>query len=516
MPTNTSTSCDYCPFGQTTTFSGSNTCQNCDPGKFSSPGETNAVCTSCPLGKFQYAFGASTCFPCSGFHMTNHTGSISDSDCTNDCIDGTFKSGNSTCTPCTYGTFLNSDSQTCHDCPSGRYGVNAGVASVDGCFFCQSGFYNPNSGQSSMSNCLPCFQSGNVHCPDGSASMLIDPGFWTDGRVLSQCVPTQACQGGMFGNNTNSLCSEGYAGDQCNSCADNYFRLSGACKKCIPKELRWFIFGLCFVVTVFVIRTAIRRSFQLSPSIKLSLFWFQVLSMYPLLFQGWPAELSSILNFFSIVNLDIGYFGVGCDVKRSFYQLTFVKLSFVPILWLTLIGVEVVALRRSSSSNMISEKVNQISGHCLYILNFFSLQIFSTLLQIFNCVSNQLKADPMEKCFDDAWFRALGGIIFFMFLYFLLVPAFIVRKYFSVGKNLDSSSFSQLISQISEPYRMETPFFEIFRLVFKLFFVLIRDVLSVSRMTKTAFLVLLFSVQIWLESWYKPYKTEEVNGLSML
>jgi hypothetical protein len=274
------------------------------------------------------------------------------------------------------------------------------------------------------------------------------------------------------------------------------------------------------ILVVFVVRESIKRSFRVSQAVKLCLFWFQVLAMYPLLFQGWPSQLQNMFNFFSLANLEIGYFGIGCDVKKSFYKLTFVKLSGVPVIWVSLVLLEaILSLKGNSRLGSFMQRIDKITAQCLFILNFFSLQVFSIIFQIFNCVPVEngyaLKDDPSESCSEKSWHQAVGVVSFFIVLYGLLIPAFLLYRYWIARKKSDDS-FMNLCAQICNSYREDCQQFEVERIFFKLFFVIIRDVLSVSGLTKTAFLVLLFSIHIWLESWFRPYKEQETNGLSML
>jgi hypothetical protein len=515
------TSCVSCQDGQTNRNPGSSICQNCKPGRYSDV-STNGRCDYCPLGKYQPNQALSYCIPCSGLHSTNTTGALTGAFCTNDCIEGTWQTPDGSCSPCPSGKFLDSSSKSCISCAAGRFGEIAGATSIQQCLSCPAGKFSSSVGSSSSASCQRCVNHEGIHCLEGSRAMFVDPGFWSNGTEAAQCVPSEACRGGEFTSSlsVDTFCTFGYSGTACNSCAGDFFRVSGLCRKCLAKGLRFFLMVLSALIVVLLVRASIIRAFQIPQNLKLSLFWFQVLSMYPLLFQGWPSELQNLFNFFSVVNLDIGYFGVGCDMKRPFYQLTFLKLSFVPLLWVSLVLLERLVSCRRSSLNSFKKNLDKINKQCLFILNFFALQMFSALFQIFNCVPSQdqfrLKADPFERCYDQTWFYALGGIMIFIALYFGVIPGYLVLRFTTSNSQESKSSFVVLFSQICDAYRADCKGFEMVRLLFKFWFVIIRDVLSVSRLTKTAFLVLLFSVQIWLESWYKPYKDQEANGLSMM
>jgi hypothetical protein len=517
--TSFSTTCASCQYGQSTAFAGSLSCVNCASGFYSEPA-TQGRCDPCPIGKYQPSAGLTFCYSCSGYHATNVSGATSEACCNNECVSGTLPTNGSSCTPCTYGTFLNSETNACTPCPPGTYGSFVGSTSINACPFCPAGRYTPFVGTTPASGCLKCPSSAKVHCAEGSTAVVLDPGIWTDGNTVAECVPAIACQGGTFINSSSQLCSEGYSGSICSSCNVNYFRLSGLCRKCIPKAIRWILIIIGVIISILLVRLMIKRGIQLPSSLKLAIFWFQVLSMYPFLFEGWPSELISMFNFFSISNLNIGYFGIGCDLAKSFYQLTFIKLGCVPFLWIALVLLEIISFRQGKSTSVsLWDGIDRISGQCLLVANLFSLQIFSSLIQPFNCVLSgdqyYLKVDPLYQCFDRSWFNAMYGIGLFTILYFALIPAFLVKRYMECeGK--DYETFLLLINQICNSYRPECKLYEIFRLLFKFGFVIIRDVISTSRIIMSGFLVLLFAIEISVKGWIRPYRSESTNGLSIM
>jgi hypothetical protein len=252
-------------------------CTYCAPGRYSDPVSTQSRCDPCPMTKYQIAYGGSSCSDCSGFRTTNTTGSSSASACTG-CVAGARKSAGTSCTLCAYGTYSSFDANQCIPYPQGRYGSNLEYNSLLDCSKCPTGTYNPETGSSSSESCRQCAIASSVHCPEGSAAIVVDPGFWTDGNMTVDCVPSQACKGGNVSNsNAINLCSQGYTGYTCSECQNEFFRLSGLCKKCIAKGVRWFLMCFSAIILVILVRVSIKKGFQVAQNVKLSLFWFPCL-----------------------------------------------------------------------------------------------------------------------------------------------------------------------------------------------------------------------------------------------
>jgi hypothetical protein len=151
--------------------------------------------------------------------------------------------------------------------------------------------------------------------------------------------------------------------------------------------------------------------------------------MYLLLFQGWPDSLTSFLNFLSVLNFEIGYFGVGCDVKNSFITLMFFKLSLPLLTWLSLVLLEFILKK----GKVDQKRIYFFTSFCLFFTVFFSMQIFSSMFQIFNCTAREdgshwLKAEPQFQCFSSQWYSIVGADFIFMLLYFVLLPLFVLKR----------------------------------------------------------------------------------------
>eukprot|EP00475_Leptophrys_vorax_P043630 TRINITY_DN8463_c0_g2_i5.p1 TRINITY_DN8463_c0_g2~~TRINITY_DN8463_c0_g2_i5.p1 ORF type:complete len:735 (+),score=106.83 TRINITY_DN8463_c0_g2_i5:25-2205(+) len=502
----TGNACQECPMGRFSNSTGLTSCYFCSPGQFLDS-NTN-TCALCPIGTFQNNSGQTACQKCRPNFSTASTGENSSDACDLACIGGNSAEA-ANCNLCPKGTYTGFSS--CIPCPQGSFGDQEGITSPM-CIPCEQGTFNPNSGANDKTMCLTCLTSG---CQSGSSFMPVSPGYWTNGSLLTSCVPFEACIGGNFTTDPQILCAQGYSSDFCSSCSPNYFRLSGLCRKCMASSALWVLLISSFVIVTFVARFLIRSKFRIETKVKLCFYWFQVLAMYPLLFQGWPQQLAALFNLFSLLNLDIGYFGIGCSMGVSFYTLTFLKLSLPFLLCGTLLIWE------WSVSKKYSEIAHKVYSFVLYMINFFSIQIFSNLFQLFSCIprndgSFRLKYDPVEACYSSSWNQAVMINAGFMFLYLVLIPGMVLRSYFQAKHDNDLETFKSLFITITVPYREGCQAFELFKLGFKLGFVLIRDILQVSQIAKTAFLALLFYCHNWIDSWYRPYDTSESNALSML
>jgi hypothetical protein len=515
--------CFDCPFNLGTASSGSSSsyfcqsckigygivadegCAACSPGRFSN--STGSSCSNCTLGRVSRQLASSSCSICPA-------GKYSDFD------------GQLECQDCPKGKWSSVEGQTnsnqCLECPAGRFSSSTGLDNSDQCITCPSGRFNPKTGSPDSSDCKACPNSPGVSCPDGTIVPRVYPGYWSDGVQVYECIPSYACTGGVFGtangSSNSSLCScaSGYTASICASCDEGFFRLYGLCRKCLTKAVRWIIFAVLALLLTFIAWKSMNSTVDIPPTIKICLFWLQILSLYPSLFDGWPSELKFIFDIAAFFNFEIGYFGFGCDISKTFYGLMSFKLASPLLFWLAIFLIEYAIRRRATLS-----QARRILSHVLYVTNFLSVQLFSTLFQVFNCQERvdgnfALLSDPTELCFTSQWYSFFGLDLFFFLLYFGALPLFVWRKYVSCNRDPQSKEFKQLFGPLMAPYRSGKEGHEVYRLFFKLCFVIIRDVIRTSRMSKSTLLALLFAWQIWLESGLNLYNIDEMNRVSML
>jgi hypothetical protein len=515
--------CFDCPFNQGTAGNGSSSsyfCQNCKIGYGIVDGEG---CSGCPPGKFSNSTGSS-CSNCTSGRVSRQ---IASSSC-DICPAGKYSDfgGQFECQDCSKGKWSSVPGQTtsnqCSECPAGRFSSSTGLDNSAQCNLCPSGRYNPETGSPDLSNCQRCPDSPGVTCLEGTIVPIVNPGFWSDGVQVFGCIPSYACSGGVFttvntsSNSSLCSCSSGYTAQICASCDVNYFRLYGLCRKCLTKAVRWIIFTVILMSITFIAWKSMNSGMGIPPTIKICLFWLQILSLYPSLFDGWPSELKFVFDIAAFCNFEIGYFGFGCDLSKTFYGLMSFKLASPLLFWVAIFLIEYAIKRRVTAL-----QARRIFSHVLYVTNFLSVQLFSTLFQVFNCQERvdgnfTLLADPTELCFTSQWYSFFGLDLFFFLLYFGALPLFIWRKYVSCNRDPQSKEFKQLFGSLMAPYRSGKEGYEVYKLFFKLCFVIIRDVIRTSRMSKSTLLSLLFAWQIWLESGSNPNCVDEMNRVSML
>jgi hypothetical protein len=440
------------------------------------------------------------------------------------CASGSFNeaSGSSQCSLCPAGKWSSLTGQTTGDlctlCPAGRYSEIAGVASGEQCLLCPQGTYGPNFGASNSSQCIYCPQSAAVLCNQGAVVPLVKQGYWTDGLSVVGCVPDESCIGGNFTAGA-SLCGAGYTGRACYFCDKDYFRLLGYCKKCVAKALRYIILLIAIVFFIIASYKALSSTRRIPVALGICLFWFQMLSLYPVLFDRWPTELQFVFNFSGVVNLDIGYFGFGCDLKASFYSVMIIKLLIPFALWLNFCAFEMFKLR---SIRIKKATLVKVTSYVLVAVNLFSVQLFSTLFQIFNCVPEGngayvIKADPSVQCYDKSWTNIVIADSLFIIFYIICIPILFLLAFRQASTSPERKKEMQvLIQRITGGYRVGAEHFELLKLCFKLAFVLIRDVLSFYAIWKSCLLTLLFSLKIHSQSQLQPYQNPTQNSLSMM
>jgi hypothetical protein len=213
------------------------------------------------------------------------------------------------------------------------------------------------------------------------------------------------------------------------------------------------------------------------------------------------------------LNFDIGYFGIGCDVSHNFYGFTILKI-IAPIIFFIILFIS-----QSMKNKNLPSKAGRFKllSHVLFITNVFSLQLLSSMFQVFNCIPQpdktaNLRADPLEKCYSQTWISTAVVVVLLMIVYMVFLPAFAIH----VSKIESKAKADLLVGQITSSYHEHAKSFELVRLGLKFLFVLIRDLLPISKLSKSTILSLLIAVQSCIEASWRPYCEKYSNDLSML
>eukprot|EP00475_Leptophrys_vorax_P046354 TRINITY_DN9927_c0_g1_i1.p1 TRINITY_DN9927_c0_g1~~TRINITY_DN9927_c0_g1_i1.p1 ORF type:complete len:645 (-),score=100.90 TRINITY_DN9927_c0_g1_i1:542-2446(-) len=515
-----STTCQSCPGGYYSSVFGSTVCDQCANGQYSEIGWS--ICNNCALGSFNPDYGQSSCESCPVGITNALPGSTTADDCST-CAAGYFKANSSTlsCIECGFGLFNPSigalSNASCLPCQPGKYGEGASVST---CLDCPFGTFNAISGSFFSSSCTPCSNLSGVVCQSGSSIPFVGKGLFRsldNPGVVYQCIPSEACP---EARNGSTICSSEYTGFICSECNSEYFRNGGKCTKCIPKAARWFIIVLSILLFATLMGKISDKQQNIPSGLKLLLFWIQFLSLFPALSQSWPKVLSSLLNFTSVFNLDIGYFGMGCDLKSASYLILLAIKIVLPVFFVLFTIFQAFIMKRLGKGQEIS--LLKVFSSAVFVANFFSIQLFSSMFQVFNCTNAKsdgnlvVAQEPSVVCFGSAWrsFVVFDGI--FITFYLLIVPVFITYQFHLAVKNGNERVLRLLIKPLVQAYRPGCEWYEMARLGFKLVFVLIRDVLQMSSATKMAFLCFIILVSLWIESRLRPFESKQVNDLSLM
>jgi hypothetical protein len=260
--------CSNCSFG-TYSNHAQKTCSLCAKGKYSDSVK-NADCILCPIGKYNGFYGKSACF----------------------------------------------------DCPDFSSNAAAGSESTDSCF-CNSGYFGTAfKGQ----NCSVCSTLPGLFCGPNSTYPSALFGYFKNPQnpnIVYECSPPEAC---LSSNSSfySTTCTIGYTGWMCGSCVEYEFYKSGAnCVECPSIAVKVLIFTSIAIVGIYFFwRLSSFKSFSTIASIKIVLFWIQIIALYPSLSTNWSRYLRIFFNIISFVNFDIELFFPGIFLKINLTFLT--------------------------------------------------------------------------------------------------------------------------------------------------------------------------------------------------
>eukprot|EP00475_Leptophrys_vorax_P008783 TRINITY_DN1572_c0_g1_i3.p1 TRINITY_DN1572_c0_g1~~TRINITY_DN1572_c0_g1_i3.p1 ORF type:complete len:851 (-),score=139.88 TRINITY_DN1572_c0_g1_i3:150-2702(-) len=508
-------SCISCTDGSWTFRMASSSCPDCLPG--SARNVSSGDCFVCPKGTASVNQSTPTsCYMCEPGTYAPTVGSLK---CIN-CPSGKFSSsaGQDECENCGFGFYVTSDFTSCESCPPGRYSDTATAAY---CTACPPSKWSNKENASSASTCKACPTLDIVFCGEGTSIPIVDgEGYYrnlSDPGIVLPCIPANSC---ARTGNSSTVCDAAYTGFKCSECNSDFFRSGGRCLRCMPAGLRWLIIISSIIVFLFVLSKASSRQEVIPLSFRMALFWYQFLSLYPSLSSSWPPVLLSILNFANFFNLDIGYIGIGCDVILDYLSILRIKI-LMPLGFVLFVIVQnyiVVLMKKGRKLNLL-----RICSQAIFISNFFSIQLLSSMFQIFNCVDSGdvghqyvLSQNPSIVCFSTTWIGFVVFDSFFILLYLVLVPLGLIFFYIQCKKYKDEKSFKSFFKPLTKGYRDGVEWFELVKFLFRLVFVLLRDTLRLEGNSKILFLVVLLVILVWIESHAHPYEEQAQQDLSIM
>jgi hypothetical protein len=229
--------------------------------------------------------------------------------------------------------------------------------------------------------------------------------------------------------------------------------------------------------------------------------------------------LNSVLNFAALFNLDIGYLGFNCDFSHAPYITILVLKILMPVFFFVAVLLENLGLKLFRK--LKSFEILKVFSNFIFAVNFFSIQLFGSMFQVFNCVDTGggryvVSQEPSISCFSQEWNQFVGFDVVFIVFYVIVVPGCVIWLFKRAQRNHDQFTLDVLINPITEPYRKGAEWFEIVRFVFRLCFVLVRDAFQMTSGGKILFLGFMLMALQWIEASYSPYTNHRNRDLSLL
>jgi hypothetical protein len=362
-------SCDQCKLGTTTLRAGSAVCAQCDLGKY---GSKRGECSPCATGTYQDGKGETSCKECEADTYLSETGKSSKADCLK-------------CTPENERTT----------------GIVTGATSDASCL-CKKIFFYQTEGIAGSTKCIACPSGGNCTCRNGITMNEIIPlnGFWRPfarSNVFSNCEQAyrgidaeakakERCNNILYVRNQtfrhwmmcrqkykttfkNEItifddpdvqCTNGYRGNLCASCADNFVHQG---EDCIPCEggadvaaSVYILLSLCFVIFIIVLLIFQRvRGSELTNKaniyfgqLKIFIMFLQIVSAMPYSIDSvqWPKNfrlLAITLNFVNFEFMKLMDFS-SCTLSLHPLNRFALHVSFVPLFIFAVIAAYITSI----------------------------------------------------------------------------------------------------------------------------------------------------------------------------
>jgi hypothetical protein len=513
--TTTLQSCTPCPSGKFS-IGGAQLCEDCPIGTYYNSSGASS-CLSCPRGTYADTQLSYLCNVCPGNTSTASTGSTSVNQCYQGyCSPGYSNFVNGSCSPCLKGTALNS-SNVCALCTKGKF------SSTDAATQCTDCPFNSFSNASGKTTCTICPSKTGVDCPPASSVPIVSAGLYrnldADPANIAECYPAEAC---LAAGNSSTQCAEGYEGVLCSSCQIEWFRMGLKCVKCMSKLVRRVVLAGAALILLTGLTKLLKSQKVVPPSVKVCLMWFQFIFLYPSLSGKWPASLSWIFSIGNVFNFDIGYLGASCEIRDySYYNVTLLKV-LLPLL--AFAGILLINLAMSRfSQNSRSEVLRNSTAEFIFLICYFSVQLCSSLLSIFNCTVStldgqyRLNSDPSTLCYGSQWKTHFVIHVVLLVLYFLVIPLAVLLHLFIVKRSDPAFDLSKSVVGLAiKQYRKGTEWFELLRQYQRFAFILVRDGVRLSREGKIAFYAILIMVYQYIEGKARPYNRQRQNDISQL
>ncbi|KAJ6249380.1 insulin-like growth factor binding protein [Anaeramoeba flamelloides] len=525
-------SCNYCAIGTFNPQLGQSACPDCIFGFYQN--ETGgSVCSECPKGTYQNVTRMSYCNDCPIGTYNPVLRGTNFTDCLF-CPGGTYgirqgaPSYEEACENCLPGTWGDKEGATskendCYPCPKGFYNEKFGSNTIDSCWPCPKGTYGDSEGLTSLYHCSTCssteysseINSTSCHkCPIGEQPnenqdrcIQCQEGYYKN-ETDSNCLP---CPDDYFNNNQgltfcykcgmSGICLKGgecaFGRDPssyCSKCLDNYYLKNLSCKKCGSNW--WLLFWVFLIVLIIIISIKYRKFLKKAVLIKdnpifiIYFTFFQLFAGILLMNIKFPTYLSSnAVSSVSIVNFDISIL-IKQDCFRSFtFYTKYLIIVFLPFALIALmITINIVC--RIFSWGILKQKhknskdtLNKINAKTIYwifkILSFFYLPEIIICSQPLQTTYQEginkytLDYSPDITTDDEQYKLFYPWFIFFLILFASVMPLSIIIILIIAKKKNFSKYWFDRFGWIWEFYKPNRFWWEIPKITFKFFIILI-------------------------------------------
>ena len=437
--------CKPCAAGTYAIDCGVSTCVACNPGQYSSVGES--ICSECPYGTFSALSGSTICEACPIGSFGNVTGAISAYDGCLLCEPGKFSDtfhqfdtvagvwsvvGSSSCTTCPQGYYcLGGGSKIA--CPSGTWSDSEGATNSSACLLCSRPERCTNEWPRFVCEVDSGYANGNTFYDLGSCTKICMSFSSEPGR----CAPQQG---------QNNGCSLGYAGVTCNKCGKSYHPdfTDEQCKPC-PSEWSDVILIVVFAAIVCIMLSVfelLQLDWRISAYCRSILIFLQFQDIFLSVNIRWPDFIQNYQHWLHLINFHVSSTHPECFLENNAanWFLLYKLRAIFPIIilgGLATFSVSPVLLLASNLRRIVSRSVAAISvWYCiplaLCVLSVFDCVCVPVGYELVkkewgNCSNPQsrlvLTDDPYLICTDSFLQTAMSFSFWFILAIFVPIPA---------------------------------------------------------------------------------------------
>lgn len=483
--------CKNCAVGSIASSSGQTQCQECPPGSYES---NRKVCLLCASDEYQPEAGQSSCLRC---------------------VDNSL--------------FLEeSEDATIPFIPRQGAALKSQCACIDG-------FYAPRA-KDLGEECLPCPVGAVCKGTGFSARIVPVPqGGWyfreAAREVMLKCLSPLACPGGAL-----NLCGDGYVGDLCAQCEENYFSSSGSCSVCkrgnqVAGGIAMIMFVIIAVALHYIANidrtgSLMRSTTAAAAEVQSMILFLQIFNLFLVVRVNWPPEIRELMGYFAWVNIDLSILSLECTIDIDYVENYRLKVLFpfvfVGFYVLYTLGFWAYFVYKFPFSVAVKEAklfiFKSLNASCL-ITSILYLSTTKTIMEAFTCTrqpdgSLTMPLYPALECNSPEYFRevqpvAVAGLILVGLGYPILL--FVV---FFAGYDTMSEAIFISTQIMRAPFKKKFYFWEVVDLLRKFIIALMLSAGGVlTTGTQLAGLSIIMIAALMVQVFYRPFKHLNVNSL---